>query len=130
MDSSQWKKVFNQVHAPSNSSVRNLISIIKKGLYKQNKSIFEEWFDNRCKADHKFNTTFTGSNYIINLTTTLPHIAAYHGYLDIVKYFVSKRRATIKLKDDNGNILLHMATLNGCLDIVKYLVDKKKLLLT
>ncbi len=51
------------------------------------------------------------------------HLAASHGYLDIVKYLL-KKGAKIGVKNRKGQTALHLAVLNAHKDVIQYLVQE------
>ena len=122
MDFNQWDKIFSSISSQSNSSNSNIISRVKKGLKEQDKSVHKKWYQNQCEVNHLFIVTLI--SHQIDVKISLLHIAAYTGYLKIVKYLIDEKGVEPCVKNDDGRTPLHFAALNGRLDIVQYLADK------
>lgn len=57
---------------------------------------------------------------------TVLHGAAFGGSLELVRYLVEERGASLTVKDMRCNTVLHSAAEGGSLEVVKYLVKKKR----
>ena len=53
------------------------------------------------------------------------HLAATHGWMDIVIDLITKYKCDINCKDFRGRIPLHYAAINNHLEVVKYFINKQ-----
>ena len=57
--------------------------------------------------------------------TTLLHLAAHHGWMDIIIDLISKYKCDTNYKDKNGCTPLHYAVRNNHLEVVRYLINEQ-----
>ena len=65
-------------------------------------------------------TLFKFSSFLVG-TVSLLHLAAYHGWKDIVTALVEVHNCTVLVKDEINHTPLHYAAYQGHLEVVKYL---------
>ena len=65
--------------------------------------------------------------FIQNHKTTLPllHLAAHHGWMDIVIEIITKYKCDTNCKDSHGRTPLHYAASNNHLEVVRYFINEQ-----
>ena len=56
---------------------------------------------------------------------SLLHLAAVHGWMDIIIVLITKCKCDTNCKDSDGCTPLHYAVNNNCLEVVKYLINEQ-----
>ena len=55
---------------------------------------------------------------------SLVHLAAYHGWLDVIDNLITRYGCNVHCTDPDGHSSLHCAAIKGHLEVVKYLISK------
>ena len=53
------------------------------------------------------------------------HLAAHHGWMDIIIDLITKYKCDTNCKDDNGHTPLHYAVISNHLEVVRYLINEQ-----
>ena len=56
---------------------------------------------------------------------SLLHLAAYHGWMDIVTDLITEYKCDTNCKDTHGRTPLHYATMNNHLEVVRYFIKER-----
>ena len=74
----------------------------------------------------RFETAMTvnGIDFHVNGCCLL-HLAALHGWMDVVIVLITKYKCDANCKDYDGRVPLHFASIGGHLEVVKYLINEQ-----
>ena len=66
------------------------------------------------------------AGWLFSALVSLLHVAAFHGWLDVVANLIINNKCEANCKDDYGRIPLHYAAYNGHLEVVTYFITKQR----
>ena len=76
-------------------------------------------------ADIRISCNTVGVRYIYAKQVSLLHLAAHHGWMDIIIDLITKYKCDTNCKDSNRHTPLHYAIINDHLEVVRYFINEQ-----
>ena len=76
-------------------------------------------------ASIRTTTNYVPSNRWYARLVSLLHLAAHHGWMDIIIDLITKYKCDINCKDSRGRTPLHYAAINNHLEVVRYFINEQ-----
>ena len=70
-------------------------------------------------------TTYNVQDVLWYVVVSLLHLAAHHGWMDIIIDLITKYKCDTNCKDDDGRTPLHYAARNNHLEVVRYFINEQ-----
>ena len=109
----QWLKISNE---EKRSIQREVLTATRDGKFEKVKALVQKYDGLKLEF----------IEYDDNHGDTPIHLAAFHGHLQILRYYIEEKNCPKGCRNRYRNTPLHRAARQGHLDVVKYLVEEKE----